>query len=248
MPRWSGARTSSPEPMRSRREIPSAARVGEAARAPRRRAARLAPALGVISPLHPLPPQHVHRRFAARQRRWSCERAGATPPGAANEPFMARPCRGRGVLDARGRDRVQCVRSRRDPGRGVARLELRARLLVARAASCRARTGRASGRPGTGVLPHAVGERSPGAAGEAASNAPLLQRWVGAIVYWRFPPWVFTAVYLAVCGYTLALWWLVPPRLRRRPAPPSAGLRPPGGGPRPGRRAERSRPASPDRP
>ncbi len=56
-------------------------------------------------------------------------------------------------------------------------------------------------------------------AGEAASDAPLIERWVNRIVFWPLPLWFFAALYVAVCAYTLLLWRLVPPRspARRRP-------------------------------
>jgi hypothetical protein len=50
-------------------------------------------------------------------------------------------------------------------------------------------------------------------AGEAASDAPLIQRWVMQALFWKLPVWVFAALYVAVCVYVLILWWLVPPRL-----------------------------------
>ena len=54
-------------------------------------------------------------------------------------------------------------------------------------------------------------------AGEAGSNAPLIQGWVTRLIFWPLPLWVFVALYLAVWAYALALWRLVPPgRLQRR--------------------------------
>jgi hypothetical protein len=49
------------------------------------------------------------------------------------------------------------------------------------------------------------------AAGSAASDAPLLQRWLGELIYWKLPIWVFAVLYVAVSAYTLLLWILVPP-------------------------------------
>jgi hypothetical protein len=49
-------------------------------------------------------------------------------------------------------------------------------------------------------------------AGEAASEAPLIQRWVEGIIYWPLPLWVFATLYVAVCLYVGLLWFLVPPR------------------------------------
>ena len=48
-------------------------------------------------------------------------------------------------------------------------------------------------------------------AGEAASNEPLVQRWVSQAVYWPLPLWFFAILYVAVYGFTLLLWWLFPP-------------------------------------
>jgi hypothetical protein len=48
-------------------------------------------------------------------------------------------------------------------------------------------------------------------AGAAASDAPLIERWVNRLVFWPLPVWVFAVIYVAVCAYAIALWWLVPP-------------------------------------
>jgi hypothetical protein len=47
--------------------------------------------------------------------------------------------------------------------------------------------------------------------GAGASRAPLVVRWVGRIIFWPLPMWVFTVLYVAVFLYVIALWWLVPP-------------------------------------
>ena len=52
-------------------------------------------------------------------------------------------------------------------------------------------------------------------AGEAASSAPLIERWVSRLVFWPLPIWVFALLYVAVGLYALSLWWLVPVRLAR---------------------------------
>ena len=44
---------------------------------------------------------------------------------------------------------------------------------------------------------------------------PLIMRWVNGLIYWPLPIWVFTAAYLAVFAYVLALWWWVRPQGRR---------------------------------
>ena len=54
------------------------------------------------------------------------------------------------------------------------------------------------------------------AAGQQAARTPLLARWIDRLLFWPLPAWVFAALYLAICLYTLALWFLVPPQ--RRPA------------------------------
>jgi hypothetical protein len=41
---------------------------------------------------------------------------------------------------------------------------------------------------------------------------PLIMRWVNSVIYWPLPIWVFSALYLAVFAYVVALWWIVPPR------------------------------------
>jgi Protein of Unknown function (DUF2784) len=43
-------------------------------------------------------------------------------------------------------------------------------------------------------------------------SAPLIMRWVMSLIYWRLPIWFFAVLYLAIFAYTLALWFLVPPR------------------------------------
>jgi hypothetical protein len=44
-----------------------------------------------------------------------------------------------------------------------------------------------------------------------ATPTPLIVRWVNRLIYWPLPLWFFAALYVAVFGYTLALWFLVPP-------------------------------------
>lgn len=54
-------------------------------------------------------------------------------------------------------------------------------------------------------------------AGRAASRAPLIETWISRIVFWPFPFWVFTGLYVGVGAYALLLWRLVPPRLPWHP-------------------------------
>ena len=56
-------------------------------------------------------------------------------------------------------------------------------------------------------------------AGEPATNEPLIQRWIGQIIFWPFPLWVFAVLYVVVCIYTVVLWRLVPPKLPWHPEP-----------------------------
>ena len=48
--------------------------------------------------------------------------------------------------------------------------------------------------------------------GAGAGEPPLIVRWVNSVIYWPLPMWVFTAGYLVVFGYVIALWVFVPPR------------------------------------
>jgi hypothetical protein len=45
-----------------------------------------------------------------------------------------------------------------------------------------------------------------------SKHSPLIMRWVVGLIYWPLPIWFFALLYLAVFTYTLALWFLVPPR------------------------------------
>ncbi|MFZ5577138.1 MAG: DUF2784 domain-containing protein [Pseudomonadota bacterium] len=59
-------------------------------------------------------------------------------------------------------------------------------------------------------------------AGQQGYTAGLIQAWVDHLIFWPLPLAAFTAIYLAVGVYTLALWWWVPPRCgRARPQPSS---------------------------
>ena len=40
---------------------------------------------------------------------------------------------------------------------------------------------------------------------------PLIMRWVNSVIYWPLPAWAFTAGYVAVFAYVVALWVVVPP-------------------------------------
>lgn len=49
-------------------------------------------------------------------------------------------------------------------------------------------------------------------AGESASSAPLIARWLHDLLFWPLPLWFFAVLYVAVWLYALLLWRLVPPR------------------------------------
>lgn len=51
----------------------------------------------------------------------------------------------------------------------------------------------------------------------AQGPPPLIMRFVNSLIYWPLPMWVFTAAYVAVFAYVVALWFLVPPLPSRRP-------------------------------
>jgi hypothetical protein len=51
----------------------------------------------------------------------------------------------------------------------------------------------------------------------AGARDPLIMRWVDSVVFWPLPKWMFTAAYIAVFVYVLALWRLVPPHRRGVP-------------------------------
>jgi hypothetical protein len=48
---------------------------------------------------------------------------------------------------------------------------------------------------------------------------PLVMRLVNSVIFWPLPAWVFTAAYVAILAYALALLSWAPPRpWRRRPS------------------------------
>jgi hypothetical protein len=55
-------------------------------------------------------------------------------------------------------------------------------------------------------------------AGASGRETPLIMGWVNRMVFWPLPMWVFTALYLAVFAYVVALFWWVPPRRSARPS------------------------------
>ena len=55
-----------------------------------------------------------------------------------------------------------------------------------------------------------------GALSGARESPPLIMRFVNSVIFWPLPGWAFEALYLALFGYVLALFWLVPTRPWRR--------------------------------
>jgi hypothetical protein len=50
-------------------------------------------------------------------------------------------------------------------------------------------------------------------AGQAAYEGSFIQHWVGELLYYSAPPWVFVALYTAFAILVAAAWIAVPPRL-----------------------------------
>jgi len=54
------------------------------------------------------------------------------------------------------------------------------------------------------------------AAGGAGYSDSFIQHWLQRLVFYDFPPWVFTAAYTAFGILVLLAWILVPPKFSRR--------------------------------
>jgi polyferredoxin len=50
------------------------------------------------------------------------------------------------------------------------------------------------------------------AAGRAASSGSFIGYWIGKALFYDFPEWAFTVVYLAVAAIVIVLLFLIPPR------------------------------------
>jgi hypothetical protein len=46
------------------------------------------------------------------------------------------------------------------------------------------------------------------------SEVGFIQRWVHAVLFWSWPAWVFTALYVGFGLLVAATWWRFPPRRR----------------------------------
>lgn len=56
-----------------------------------------------------------------------------------------------------------------------------------------------------------------GALTGGGAEDPLVMRWVNSLIHWPLPMWAFTALYVAVFAYVVALWWWAPPEARILP-------------------------------
>jgi hypothetical protein len=56
------------------------------------------------------------------------------------------------------------------------------------------------------------------AGGDVAYEAGFIADWVSRLLYWDFPAWVFTSIYIAFGLLILSLWFLVPPEKQSREA------------------------------
>lgn len=64
------------------------------------------------------------------------------------------------------------------------------------------------------------------AAATGGRAEPLIMRWVNGVIFWPLPMWAFTALYLVVFAYVVALWWVAPVHPASRVNPrPSSGRR-----------------------
>jgi len=50
------------------------------------------------------------------------------------------------------------------------------------------------------------------AAGAATYGSGFIEHWLGRLLYFEAPPWVFAAAYSAFGFCVLATWWYFPPR------------------------------------
>ena len=53
-------------------------------------------------------------------------------------------------------------------------------------------------------------------AGQVTYGESFMAHWLGRLLYWEAPGWVFTAAYTLFGLAVLATWWWLPPERRRR--------------------------------
>lgn len=61
------------------------------------------------------------------------------------------------------------------------------------------------------------------AAGTVGASEPLIMKWANAVLFWPLPMWAFSAIYVAIFIYVLALLWWIPPRWSARKSGSSTG-------------------------
>lgn len=48
-----------------------------------------------------------------------------------------------------------------------------------------------------------------------ATDKGFIERWIHAWLFWSWPPWVFTTLYVVFGALVAFTWWRFPPRRRR---------------------------------
>ena len=48
----------------------------------------------------------------------------------------------------------------------------------------------------------------------AVTEKGFIQRWVHAWLFWNWPAWVFTTIYVSFGALVAATWWIWPPRFK----------------------------------
>lgn len=51
--------------------------------------------------------------------------------------------------------------------------------------------------------------------GRAGQRRGFVERWVGGLLYWDLPWWVFTALYCLAAALAVLMWRAIPPRARQ---------------------------------
>lgn len=53
------------------------------------------------------------------------------------------------------------------------------------------------------------------AAGEAGRGESFIQHWVGEVIYYDLPQWLFVLAYTLFAALVVFTWWWLPPKWRR---------------------------------
>ena len=54
------------------------------------------------------------------------------------------------------------------------------------------------------------------AAGQEVTETGFVEYWVGQVIYFDLPPWIFVTAYTAFTGLVVFSWWWIPPVRRGR--------------------------------